>query len=179
MHNTLSKTAWATTLAVGGLLLVGTAAARADDTKSGDHRHGDRTARAAARRDSDSQDHQPIRTRASGRGRMQAGRGEHGRSGREFAHATHERSRGNRDQGRWAHGEGRGGRASTHHRVSMHWKHARRGQHWGRHAQSSHSGRSHASARRNRGRGESRSSVHGRAWDSKRADDRSSSRRDS
>ena len=49
MCNTLSKTAWATTLAVGDLLLVGTAAARADDTKRGEDYRGDRTARAALR----------------------------------------------------------------------------------------------------------------------------------
>jgi hypothetical protein len=179
MFNTLIKTAWATTLAVGGFLLVGTAAARADDAKRGDHRHGDRTARPSARRGHDSQDQQSFRTRESGRGRMHAGGGRHGRRGREIAHASHERSRGFPDEGRWAHGEERGGRASTHHRVSMHGKHGRGGHHWGKHVQSSHGGRSHSAARRNRGRGEYRSWAHGRAWDHRRADDRSSSRRDS
>lgn len=179
MCNTLSKTAWATTLALGGLLLVGTATARADDTKRGDHHRGDRSVRAAARRGHDSQDHQSFRTRESGRGRMHASGGQRGRRGREFAHASHERSRHDRDQGHWAHGERRGDRTSTHHRVSMHWKHVRGGQHWGRHMESSHGSRSHFAARRNRGRGEYRSWAHRRAGDHRRADDRSSSRRDS
>jgi hypothetical protein len=179
MCNSLSKTAWATTLAVGGLLLVCTTAVRANDTKRGDRRQSNRTARPAERWGHGSHYHHSFGARESGRGRVHASGGQHGRRGREFAHASHERSRGDRDQGRWAHGEARGGRVSTHHRVSMHWKHARGGQHWGRHVESSHGGRSHFAARRNRGRGEYRSWAHGRTGDHRRADDRSSLRRDS
>ena len=69
MLNTLIKTAWATTLAVGGLLVIGAAAARADDARRGDYDRGDRTARPEARRGHDGRDHHSFRARESGRDR--------------------------------------------------------------------------------------------------------------
>ena len=49
MFTTLRKTAWAAALAVGGLVLLGTAAARAEDGKREDQEGKDSRARPAAR----------------------------------------------------------------------------------------------------------------------------------
>ena len=51
MFTTLRKTAWAAALAVGGLVLLGTAAARAEDGKREDQEGKDSRARPAARAD--------------------------------------------------------------------------------------------------------------------------------
>ena len=150
MFSTSRKTAWAAALAVGGLLLVGTAAARADDARRGDHRRGDRNVRA---RSSDaaamSEIVSPLAlTNPDTVGRTSAG-GRHGSRGREVAHASHERlprPTRSRPLGSWRRARRPRVNASSREHAS---KHGRGGHHWGeRTSQSSRSAVAHASSGR-------------------------------
>ena len=74
MFNILKKTAWATTLAVGGLVVIGTATALADDAKPKDQHSARPKARSGRRRASPSGHRQErVRPRADARRRRQAG----------------------------------------------------------------------------------------------------------
>ena len=93
MFNTMKKTAWAATLAMGGVLAIGTVAAvRADDDERGDRPRNDHASRPTARRDGHDQKSQPSRPadakpaarandgKSADHQRAAAGRGEIGRA---------------------------------------------------------------------------------------------------
>ena len=126
MFSSLREKAWATALAVGGLLLVGTAAAQADEakTKSGDHRpaarvsgpstekgeRGRRHTAAESRRPEDGRRHAAAEARRPAPPRTQADRGQHKGKEGKAAEASPEKSRGHWGKGEWAQREGHGRR---------------------------------------------------------------------
>ena len=102
--------AWATILAAGGLLLIGAVAARADDARREDHRRGEH--RPARQHDGAiaSQIISPlVRTSPEEVEFTRRRRPAPARGGRSRARQPR-RSRRQRDHGRWARGEERGGR---------------------------------------------------------------------
>jgi hypothetical protein len=173
--------AWVATLAVGGLLLIGTAAARADDAKSprGDHRREAKSGGPSARSNDRGREDSSVGSREYGHGRTHAAGGQDGSREEKVADTSHESSRGHRGGGHWAHSRGHGGRESSHHRASMHWKHGRGGQHWGNHARSSHGRRFHSAGWRHHGHGGHHSKGHGRGEHHRHAHHGPSSHRDS
>ena len=104
MFSSLRNKAWAATLAVGGLLLIGTAA-RADDAKSqsGDHRREAKSGGPSARSKDRGREDSSAGSRESGHGRTHAAGGQHGSREGKFAHTSHESSRGHWGGGHWAH----------------------------------------------------------------------------
>ena len=161
MFRSLSSRVWTATLAVCGILLIGTAAARADDgtNRSGGPRREARNSGPSARRHDGGGQLAFADSGESGRGRAQATGGQQGSREEKNAQASPDGSRGHRGRGHWAHqgrGQGRGERGSAH------------GSREGRAAQASHEGthghrgRGHLAQGRGQSRGE-RGSAHDRA----------------
>jgi hypothetical protein len=177
MFGTLKDNAWAVLLAAGGLLSLGAAAARADDSRAGERRPDHRSGRSARRSELRKHERSPSSSRESGRGRVHAARGPHGSKERTVARASQGRTSERRHGGRWEHGQVHHVRKASHHPISMHREEGRRGWRGRGPDHASHGRTSQSGGSRHHGRREHDSRSHDRSEGHQRSDDRSRSHR--
>jgi hypothetical protein len=156
MYSFLSKAAWNATVALGGLILMSASSARADDARRERRGREDRGVHSATARGHHDRRHSTTDTRESRHGRLHAAGGHRRSREHTVSRTSHERYRDGRHEGRWERGGWHRRPTSTHHRVSMHWKHGRDSQHRGNHGRARSGARWHSERNRHHGRSERR-----------------------